>query len=41
MSEKMNLELFCFMRSSEKPGRRELVQIATRTINLNYRKCER
>lgn len=39
--KKMNLELFCFMSSSEKSGRRELVQIAARTIYLNYSKRER
>lgn len=37
----MNLELFCFMTNSEKSGKRELVQIATRTIYLNCSKRER
>lgn len=41
LKKKMNLELFCFMTSSEKSGRRELVQIASRSIYLNYSKCER
>lgn len=37
----MNLELFCFMDSPEKSGRRELVHIVTETIYLNYSKWER
>jgi len=36
----MNLALFYFMKSSEKSGRRELVQIATKTIYLNYSQRE-
>ena len=37
----MNLGLCCFMNRSEKSGRRELVQIAARTIYLNYSIRER
>lgn len=39
--KKMNLGLCFFMNSSEKSGRRELVQIAARTIYLNYSIRER
>lgn len=39
--KKMKLGLCWFMNSSEKSGRRELVQTAARTIYLNYSICER